>query len=289
MKTRMKALAVLAATVLALGVLAGCGSDQKPSEGDTTTPPKESTEAKVPTTADYAGTYLFESMTTTADGKTTEMAVGDDLGDGTTVTHGFAVSTLNADGTCTLEMSATPGKPMEGTWTVKSAGVLEITTGDQVAEAIIEGDTLTTPSTFDAEGKTIEMSFVFKKASDMTRADYAGTYHIQKIVVDRNGTTEEYKLGDEYQGTTLTEDSEISLLNMDGTCSLKSDINEMEIPDGIWFIVEDDVIEIAIAGYPEIESETNSGAAKITIENGTMTQTFKTSDNESTTFTYLKK
>lgn len=285
MRMHAKAIAVLAAASMGLGVLAGCSGDQNQGAGDAAKQPSEATAAKEPTAADYAGTYLFERMTTTVDGQMTEVAVGDEVG-GEIIDHGYAVSTLNEDGTCTLDMGANPGAPMKGTWTVKSAGAIEINTEGQVAEAAIEGGTLTTPSTFEADGKTFEMTFVFKKASSTVRADYAGEYHIQKIAIEKDGKTQEYNLGDDYQGTTLTEDSEISLLNADGTCSLKSDIDDQAIPDGTWCVVGDGEIEIEV----DMGQGTSAGAGPtFTIENGVFTQTLETGDNENTTFTYIKK
>ena len=277
MKNVRKVLAVLAAAAMTLGILAGCTQSTEESAA---------TDAKAPTTADYAGTYLFDQMITKVDGKTTEVAVGDKI-EGKTIDEGYAVSTLNADGTCTLDMQANPGKPMEGIWVVKSADTIEITTEGQTSEVTIDGDTLTTPSTFDVDGKKMEMTFVFKKASSTTRADYAGEYHIQKIAVEKDGKTEEYALGDDYQGTILTEDSEISFLNSDGTCSLKSDINDMAIPDGTWRVAGDGEIIISV-DMGEGSSGSTDGPV-FTIKDGVFTQVLEYGDGETSTFTYIKK
>lgn len=281
MKMHAKVLAVVAAASMTLGVLAGCGSDQKPSEGDTTTPPKESTEATVPTTADYAGTYLFESVSTTADGQTTTLKVGDEM-DGKIVDQGFTVSTLYADGTCTLDGSGSPSGPTKDTWTVKSPGNLEITNNNQKSEATIEGDTLTTSGTFEMDGKTYEISFTLKKASSTTRADYAGTYYVQKVSANEGDQTTEYGHGDEFMGQTLSEDFMVSTLNADGSCSLTMSASDMTMPDGTWWVVGDGEIAIEAAGERGIA----------TIENGTMTlkKEFSLDENQyNFTYTMVKK
>lgn len=156
----------------------------------------------------YVGTYKFVYMIYILDGNEVKMTVGDPG-----VTEDTIVMEIKADGTVSMTMY---GETMTGTWVENGDGI-SITIGGETLSATLSDKMLTfvqgeeTMTLGKVEAASGDDSGSTGGSTSGSLAQYAGTYKMYSITT--NGMTITV-------GTALTEDSQVLVLNADGTGTL---------------------------------------------------------------------
>lgn len=158
----------------------------------------------------YVGTYKFVYMIYILDGNEVKMTVGDPG-----VTEDTIVMEIKADGTVSMTMYS---ETMTGTWVENGDGI-SITIGGETLSATLSDKMLTfvqgeeTMTLGKVEAASGDDSGSTGGSTSGSLAQYAGTYKMYSITT--NGMT--ITVG---QTTALTEDSQVLVLNADGTGTL---------------------------------------------------------------------